>query len=194
MAALTNIKMTGFSQCNEIKIGSVDIAKAYLGSTLIWEKATSESYYSITPVNGVIAFSFTPTSNVNLTSITQYLNTTENWGIVLCVYTLSGSVATKIYSETGSSNTTIDAANPIVVSSTNYYKYTKTLATPLALTAGTTYYLLLWQRYISAKTIGITGNTSGSYIDMYEWECTNATVNTVTKTTGATIKAGETTS
>lgn len=193
MAALTNIRMTGFSQCNAIRLGSLDISKAYLGSTLIWEKATSESYYVITPVYGAIAFSYTPATNVSLTSISQYLNSTNTFNIMIGIYTYNGSTGTKVYAETTSTNLTIDTSNPIVVSSVNYYKYTKTLATPQTLTAGTTYYLIMWTRYSGVKTLGITGNTSGSYIDMHEWEIENATINSVIKTNSATVKSGVTT-
>lgn len=193
-AALTNIKMTGFSQCSQIKLGSSNISKAYLGSTLIWDNSVSESYYAITPVNGCLAFAFTPSANVNLTSVSFYQNNTSTFNILFGIYTLSGSVATKLTSDTTTTGLTVDTANPIVVGSVNYYKYTKTLTTPYALTAGVTYYILLWQRYIGCKTLGITGNTSGSYIDIYEWESGNATVNTAPKTTGVTLKFGVVTS
>lgn len=177
MADVSNIQYgSTFGQADELYFGSSEIAQVYHGSNLIWEKTIApESWVSILGLIPLV--NYTPTSTVTVTAVSVILSTNVpyyNFAMVI-----AEPDGTNIYNEQSTANLSVTAEGTL--GAYTKYRHEITLGTPQILTAGSTYYIGLCERYIgsgyqilssTADQAGILSSTSAGD-GIYEWSVGN---------------------
>lgn len=189
MADLTNIQYgSTFGQADEIHLGSNEIAQVYYGSNLIWEKtAPTESWYSISGVLPLVRY--VPASNVTVTAVSVILSSNVpyyNFAMVI-----AESDGTNVYNELSTSNLSVTSEGTL--GAYTKYRHEVTLGTSQNLTAGTTYYIGMAERYLgggyqilssSDDQADLLSSTSAGD-GIYEWSAGNNPVNPSTISAGS---------
>lgn len=175
MALLTNIIQDSFTQCPDIAFAASNISHVYwYDGTLIWEKGTSATW--IANMNGFFSLTeYTPSVNMSVASFSRKLadmntNYSANWACG--IYTKSGSgypyTATPVLNACSFGNfTNISFVFEQVYLSKNMYKVTKNydIGSRPALTAGTTYYFVLAEKYPPNPFFSLSDGYSVGYTD-----------------------------
>lgn len=205
MAGLSNIQFnngtTQRTTCSDINfyngsaLTSMKEAYFYNGSslTLIWTKGAI-TYSKVTPSNGAVVAKYVPAQNMTLEKFYVYQPASIiEFNYIAGVWNEDG---TNLSRSTSTANLSIDASTYITVDSVNYYKSTHTYnGTGPSLIANNTYYLYLGQGYMGATTrVIISGDTTGSYVNAYEWQLnsTQVIVPASNLVTGVTVVMGVT--
>jgi hypothetical protein len=172
--ALTNIVKSGFTQTNQIYYGASEISRVYWGSSLLWQKggAFTPTWRNYTDGYMLMA-NYTPSSNVSVQSFKMKLTTnTSVYNYIVGIFTANG---TKVISQTGTSNVSIVANGTI--DSLTVYDHTITYPSPPSLTAGTSYFFVIGERYAAYKALTGESPNAGILGSAYGWSLTNATCN-----------------
>ena len=175
MALLTNIIQDSFTQCADIAFVASNISHVYWhDGTLIWEKGTSATWIQNTA--GMFSLTeYTPSVNMSVASFSRKMadmntNYSTNWACG--IYTKSGSgypyTATPVLNSCSFGNfTNISFVFEQVYLSKNMYKVTKNydIGSRPELTAGTTYYFVLAEKYPPNPFFSLSDGYSVGYTD-----------------------------
>lgn len=175
MALLTNIIQDSFTQCPDIAFAASNISHVYWhDGTLIWEKGTSATWVQNT--TGMFSLiEYTPSVNMSVASFSikmadMNMNYSNNWACG--IYTKSGSgypyTATPVLNACSFGNfTNISFVFEQVYLSKNMYKVTKNydIGSRPSLTAGTTYYFVLAEKYPPTPFFLLSDGYSVGYTD-----------------------------
>lgn len=150
----------------------------YLGSTLLWTKASSASW--ITRPNGTVFLAaYTPATNVSIASIEMIHagNTNYNYSYGIWLRTSSTS-ATPVTGAVGQNTTgvTITAGSTYLSKQQYIHKKTYTSGSYPALTAGNTYLIGLGDRYQDTFTLS---GTLASYTGQ-DWQAGQSPITVAT--------------
>lgn len=143
-----------------------EAASVYLGSLLVWSKAT-ETWVANTSGNCFVA-SFTPTVNMTVASFSMILSTAQAYNYVRGIWRLSGSSAVPVTNAVFLNATNVTTENVGTLGANTKYKHTCTYpaGSRPTLVAGNTYLFHLGDRY-SNYSILSGGSSYSGY--MYDW-------------------------
>ena len=171
MASESNIVMSGFTQTNEIYVGSNAIGQVYLGNSLIWEKSsgTAETWVNYTS-DQVMLVKYTPSVNMNVDSFSMIMDKNSSvYNYVACIFNSNGS---KVIGQTGTAGVSIIAEGDL--DGSTKYRHTKTYTgTGPALTAGQDYFFVVGERYASYKALSSTDDQAGDGYQAFGWSLSN---------------------
>lgn len=199
MATTSNIAINSVSAIADIGINSVNMIEAYhwngTNLNLVWQKGGAAPTWIANISGNAYLYEYTPSSNMSVANFSVRMadinmGYASNWACG--IYTKTGSgypyTATPVTNACSFSDwTNVAFVFEQVYLTYNQYKITKTYlsGSQPSLTAGTTYYFLLAERYPSPSTYQVlSGNASGAYTD--DWRLSAASsfqVNTASANT-----------
>lgn len=169
MADSTNINMGVFSDTPAIALGSTYFSEVWLGSDLLWKKATGSwvNYVS----NNMLMVEYTPVVDTKVYSFTMVLDkNTSVYNYVASIF--KASDGSKVQTDTGTSGVSIVAGETL--DGVTMYTHTKTYgSTGPTLTAGVSYHMCVGERYSSYQAWSGTSYDDGDGSSAAAWSLTN---------------------
>jgi hypothetical protein len=122
--------------------------KVYLGSTQVWSATTAAWVTGPTDGQTTYLAAYTPAAAMSVASFSMIFSMSSNYNVAWGIYTLSGSTYTALANSYGTTTTGVTITAGAVLGTATEYTYTKTYtASYPTLSAGTTYYFWVGERY-----------------------------------------------
>lgn len=141
---------------SSIAFGSSVAKSVYLGSTKVWTAPTTASWISMPSGNTYLA-KYTPTTAMSVASFSRISNVSTLHNGICGIWTLSGSNLVPVTNACASGSTGVTVTAGATTGTYQQQLITKTYTTKPALSAGTTYYFYVGERYVTQYTL------SGNY-------------------------------
>lgn len=148
-----------------VNFGGSNAQHIYLGSTLVWTAPSTATWISAPSGNMYLA-QYTPSANMTVASFSMIHSVNSTANAVCAIYTVSGTTATPVTGACISGTAGITITTGSVLGAYTQYTYKQTYTTKPSLTAGTTYYFYVGDRYVTQYDLSGNSNVPG-YI--YDW-------------------------
>lgn len=153
-----------------IQYGSSGAAHIYLGSTLVWTAPSTATWILASSGNMYLA-QYTPTVAMSVASFSMIHNLNSTSNAVCAIYTVSGTTATPVTNACISGTAGMTVTTGAVLGAYTQYTYTKTYTTKPTLSAGTTYYFYVGDRYVTQYDLSGNATVPG-YIPDWAFSAT----------------------